>query len=488
MKSRIRSIFWLMAVCILGINGFQAYWLYNTYQLTTAQFNRTVREALLATAQRQLLAGARELVMEPGRVPNKLFVRQFTSENGSVNRIVLVSPDSASPTDTNRRQGKRRFAATKRIEIHKRRPSLRTSAEADTVARNISRIIIDDWAGGRNVDLQKLTKAYRAELRLRGADSDLKLDTLSVPRAAGLGALPPSKPAPVGYPVQTPPVPLNPLRSLYVQASFPTPTYYILRQMGGLLGGSVLLLGLTTGCFLLMLSTILKQKKLSEVKNDFINNMTHELKTPLATVSAAVEAMQHFGALNDPQKAQTYLSISRNELQRLSDLVEKVLNIAVEERQTLTINPEPVRPAELVSELVTRHQLKATKPVHFTVDIAPSDSVHLDPLHVGNVINNLIDNAIKYSREQVSIAIRGHHDDNGGWRLTVQDDGIGIPKNYQDAIFDRFFRVPTGNLHPIKGFGLGLYYVRQVVERHGGRIAVRSEPNRGSEFSLWLPN
>jgi signal transduction histidine kinase len=256
--------------------------------------------------------------------------------------------------------------------------------------------------------------------------------------------------------------------------------------MGSLLGGSVLLLGLTTGCFALMLSTILRQKKLSEVKNDFINNMTHELKTPLATVSAAVEAMQNFGALNDPQKAQTYLSISQKELQRLSDLVEKVLNIAVDERQTLTINPELVRPAELVQELVARHELQATKPVHFEVDMEPSEALPLDRLHIAGVINNLIDNAIKYSREQVTIAIRGRRDESG-WRLTVQDDGIGIPKSYQDAVFDRFFRVPTGNLHPVKGFGLGLYYVRQVVERHGGHIAVRSEPNRGSEFSLWLP-
>jgi signal transduction histidine kinase len=203
-------------------------------------------------------------------------------------------------------------------------------------------------------------------------------------------------------------------------------------------------------------------------------------------VSAAVEAMQNFGALNDPQKAQTYLSISQKELQRLSDLVEKVLNIAVDERQTLTINLELVRPAELVQELVTRHKLQAAKPVHFEVDMEPSDALPLDRLHIAGVINNLIDNAIKYSREEVTIAIRGRRDETG-WRLTVQDDGIGVPKSYQDAVFDRFFRVPTGNLHPVKGFGLGLYYVRQVVERHGGHIAVRSEPNRGSEFSLWLP-
>jgi two-component system phosphate regulon sensor histidine kinase PhoR len=113
--------------------------------------------------------------------------------------------------------------------------------------------------------------------------------------------------------------------------------------------------------------------------------------------------------------------------------------------------------------------------------------VQADRLHLDGVINNLIDNAIKYSKEQVTIALRGRHT-AGGWQLTVQDDGLGIASGYQAAVFDRFFRVPTGNLHPVKGFGLGLYYVRQVMERHGGRITVRSEPGRGSAFTLWLPN
>jgi signal transduction histidine kinase len=483
MKRRIRSIFWLMAACILGINGFQAYWLYQTYRLTGEQFERATREALLAVVQRQLLSGARQLAQK-GSGPKRIFVREFSSdERGTFNRIVVVPNDPAAKPAPG---AARRTVQELRLTTRRGGPGRRRTA-ADTAARALSRIIINDWAGSRRVDLPALTRAYRAELGLRKVSPEAVLDTLTVPADGPVLPLSvPGKPPRPGYPVQTPPVPLNPLRSLYVQASLPAPTFYILRQMGGLLGGSVLLLALTTGCFVLMLNTILRQKKLADVKNDFINNMTHELKTPLATVSAAVEAMQHFGALNDPQKAQTYLSISRTELQRLSDLVEKVLHIAVEERQALQIRPEPVHPAALVQELVARHQLKAAKPVQFEVDIEPTEPVPLDPLHMAGVINNLIDNAIKYSREQVRITIRGRRDE-AGWRLTVRDDGIGIPKSYQDAVFDRFFRVPTGNLHPVKGFGLGLYYVRQVVERHGGHIAVRSEPNRGSEFSLWLP-
>jgi two-component system phosphate regulon sensor histidine kinase PhoR len=253
-----------------------------------------------------------------------------------------------------------------------------------------------------------------------------------------------------------------------------------------LLEGSVLLLVLTSGCFVLVLHTMVAQRKLAEAKNDFINNMTHELKTPLTTVAAAVETLERFGLQADPEKVKMYFRISQMELRRLADLVDKVLTIASKERQALVLHPEPVHPAELVQAAVHRHQLQGGKPVHFEVDVAPTDVVQADRLHLDGVINNLIDNALKYSKAHVTIALRSRRT-AGGWQLTVQDDGIGIASSYQAAVFDRFFRVPTGNLHAVKGFGLGLYYVRQVVERHGGRISVRSEPGRGSAFTLWLP-
>ncbi|UOQ96327.1 HAMP domain-containing histidine kinase [Hymenobacter sp. 5317J-9] len=499
MKRRIRSIFWLMVACMLGINGFQAYWLYNTYQLTASQFARTAREALSSVVQRHQLDLARHFVDRDRGAKGRIMVFQNTDDEGHVNRVVVQGKDDDSATGTPRNvtgpaaAGAIEMNGVKQIRVFRLgSPQLalprRAAGAADTMVRKLSRLLINNWAGGQPADLHQLAAAYHRELRLRGADAPLVLDTLSLPlrQAGARPAAFDELPARPGYRVKTPPVSLNPFRELYVRASFQPPTSYILREMGGLLGGSVLLLALTTGCFWLMLSTILKQKKLSDVKNDFINNMTHELKTPLATVSAAVEALQNFGALNDPTKTQTYLSISRNELQRLSDLVEKVLNIAVDERQQLELSPEPVQPADLVAEIVARHQLQAAKPVKFDVQVAPAAAVKFDRLHMGNVINNLIDNAIKYSKEAVTITIRGRQEPSG-WHLTVADDGPGIEPGYQEAIFDRFFRVPTGNLHNVKGFGLGLYYVRQVVERHGGRIGVRSGVGRGSEFALWIP-
>ncbi len=551
MPHRLRFIFGLLALCLLGIYGFQAYWLYGSYQLATAQFERTAQEALEAVVQQQQLARAKQvfgLVLDERRGPALSTRASRTGGVDSFVRLRLVPKDSLPPGDPATlkqllHQGGRSAAGTPgppgavrrgnenalaRLgqqpsdSLRARRPNTvvvirpvpnqrgpklvqslfvqtdqRRPVRSDSLANKLSRLVVSNWKSSRGTNLPRLARAYRAELRQRGLDADFKLDTASnadptssvrMPAAQRPGA-PRRLPSYAAYPVHTSPVPLNPVRGLSVAASFRTPRAYVLRQLTGSLAGSAALLGLTTGCFALMLSTILRQKKLAEVKNDFINNMTHELKTPLATVSAALEALQDFGALADPRKTDTYLTMARQEARRLSDLVEKVLHIAVEARpgHLLALHAEPVRPAELVAELVSRHELQSPKPVQFDVRIAPADTLLLDRLHLAGALHNLLDNAIKYSPERVAIRITGQPV-AGGWQLSVADDGPGIAPGYQDAVFEQFFRVPTGNLHPVKGFGLGLYYVRQVVESHGGRVSVRSALGQGSEFVVWLPH
>lgn len=567
MQRRLRFIFGLLALCLLGIYSFQAYWLYGSYQLTTAQFGRTAQDALEAVVQQQQLARTKQVfsfVLDDRRGPairtrpslaggvdsfvrvrivprdslrpdyptsfkqllrngarptagshgtsvamrlrgaasldsfKRLSQQQLDSlrahqpAGSQTNTIVVISPMPSQPSKKLRIG----IPNPKRIQSILFQTDKRRPVRPDSLANKLSRMVISSWKDSQSTNLTQLAHSYRTELRQRGLDADFKLDTVSntsitfkahvagVRDTVAIRFLPSHE----GYPVRTPPVSLNPVRGLAVAASFKAPRAYVLRQMTGSLAGSAALLGLTTGCFTLMLSTILRQKKLAEVKNDFINNMTHELKTPLATVSAAMEALQDFGALADPRKTDSYLTIARQEVRRLSDLVEKVLHIAVEERpgHSLSLYPEPVRPAELVAELVSRHKLQASKPVQFDVRITPADTLLLDRLHLAGALHNLLDNAIKYSGDRVAIRIMGQPA-AGGWQLSVADDGPGIAPGYQDAIFEQFFRVPTGNLHPVKGFGLGLYYVRQVVEGHGGRVRVRSTLGQGSEFVVWLP-
>lgn len=456
MQHRIRIITWLLAACVLGINGFQAYWLYRTYQLTRTQWGRTVHETLVLAVQQHLTQVVEQTKAEASMT---LSIKGRSSRAVGPRRLVYGA-DVALLSNGMPRQA------------------------ALYMSHHLNIIVIDDWSSGNKVNLARLKHVYALQLHQHGLDSAAVLDTFSLTAAKARRGRPAKLAA--GFPQATPPVLLSPTHGLYVRAHLPPPGPYLWQRLGGLLGGSALLLVLTSGCFVLVWHTMGAQRKLAEAKNDFINNMTHELKTPLTTVSAAVETLERFGLQADPAKVQTYFHIARTELRRLSDLVDKVLTIATKEQQALVLRPEPVHPAELVQAAVHRHQLHASKPVHFELDLAPADVVQADRLHLAGVINNLIDNAIKYSKERVTIGVRSRRT-AGGWQLTVQDDGVGIASSYQAAVFDRFFRVPTGNLHPAKGFGLGLYYVRQVVERHGGRIAVHSEPGRGSAFTVWLP-
>ena len=472
-----------MTACIVAINAFQGYWLLTTYRLNRQQFANVVQDALFQVIEGQQLDDARVLIREqnvPSRPPGGDVPDEPPAGNSTKKAPGSVARDARVVV---RRLGVRSGEAS-RFYYQLNNDSV-IVAPADTLARRISRFVMQEWKEGGRVDMKKIYAAYQAELARRDIHASFLLDTLRILPKTGANnvIIFNGLRRQGGDRFRTLPLPINPVRHLFVQATFETPVPYLLRRMAWLLGCSLMLLLLTTGCFVFMLRTILRQKKLSDIKNDFINNMTHELKTPIATVNAAVDALLNFGALNDPRKTEEYLHISQNNLQRLSDLVEKVLNLAVEEKQEFEFRTEPVSLAEILCELAASHRIKAAKTVVFNMHIPFGTMVQVDRMHFGNVINNLIDNAIKYSYDRVTISFN-YEQEPHGWQLTVVDNGIGIPKAYQASVFDRFFRVPTGDLHQVKGFGLGLAYVRQVVEKHGGSISLASEPGKGSAFVL----
>ncbi|WP_282013978.1 sensor histidine kinase [Marinifilum flexuosum] len=259
------------------------------------------------------------------------------------------------------------------------------------------------------------------------------------------------------------------------------------QMMTGLISSLVLIL-LILFCFLYMLSTIFKQKQLSQIKNDFINNMTHELKTPIATVSAIVESMQNFGVLDNREKTNKYLDVSQNELGRLSGLVEKVLNMAREEREALKMSPEELNVRKIFDNIINSQTIKQeVKQVSFDLKVdEDAEKVTADRFHMVNVMQNLIENSIKYSDDPVMIRIACER--NGEYlKISVSDNGIGISKKHQAKVFDQFYRVSTGDVHDVKGFGLGLHYVRNIVEKHSGKIGLSSEVGKGSTFTINLP-
>lgn len=263
----------------------------------------------------------------------------------------------------------------------------------------------------------------------------------------------------------------------------------IWKQMAGILTTSFIIFLILGFSFWFLIRTLLRQKTLEEMKSDFTSNITHELKTPIAVAYAANDALLNFNQAEEKKKRDQYLRISQEQLQRLSGLVEQILSMSMENRKTFRLHPEEINVKEIITPLVEQHKLKADKPVHVTLDIEPeSITVVADRTHFSNIISNLIDNAVKYSKEQADIMIYCRRAENCGPAVTISitDRGIGIPPDKQKHIFDKFYRVPTGNLHNVKGYGLGLYYVKTMVEKHGGSITVKSEPETGSTFTITI--
>lgn len=251
---------------------------------------------------------------------------------------------------------------------------------------------------------------------------------------------------------------------------------------------SVFLTVLTAGSFIVMYRSIILQQKLIEIKNGFISNITHELKTPITTVSVALEALKNFKGLENPQRTQEYLNIAEAELQRLSLLTDKVLKSALFEEGKTNFRKEKVDVAKLIDQVVQSLRLILEKK-DGSISVTHSGSnfnVTGDSDHLKNVFYNLIDNSIKYSNDGVIIKVSVSAEAEF-ISVVVEDNGIGIPEEHHKRIFEKFYRVPTGDVHNIKGYGLGLSYVSSVVRSHNGTIRVTSEINQGSRFEIILP-
>jgi two-component system, OmpR family, phosphate regulon sensor histidine kinase PhoR len=251
---------------------------------------------------------------------------------------------------------------------------------------------------------------------------------------------------------------------------------------------SIFLTGLTMASFFVMYRSLRAQLRLAEIKNDFISNVTHELKTPISTVSVALEALRDFKGLNNPDLTREYLDIAQHELNRLSLLTDNVLRTAIFERNGIAFTSERVDLNSITDMVVNSMKLvfEKAKAVVSINKKGNAFTVSGSKDHLTNVVFNLLDNALKYSPGQADIHILLEEMPEC-IRLSIRDRGIGIPEEYQKKIFEKFFRVPTGDIHTIKGYGLGLNYVADVIKSHHGSIDVESKPGEGSCFIITLP-
>ena len=259
----------------------------------------------------------------------------------------------------------------------------------------------------------------------------------------------------------------------------------VLHQMQGILSTSFIIILILGISFWYLLRIILQQKTVEELKEDFTHNITHELKTPIAVAYAANDALLNFPT-DTPEKRNDYHLIIQEQLKQLGGLVEQILSMSMDQRKNFRLNYETIELRPMLENIIIQQRLKADKDVSIHLQIEENITIRADRTHLSNMISNLSNNAVKYSDEKAEICIKCQIHGKT-CQISVIDKGIGIPLDKQPYLFNKFYRVPTGNRHDVKGYGLGLYYVKTMAELHGGSIHVESSPGKGSTFTLEIP-
>ncbi len=268
-----------------------------------------------------------------------------------------------------------------------------------------------------------------------------------------------------------------------LRAYYKDPTIQALKKSSTGILLSLLLSISVIFCLIYLLKIISTQKELAEIKNDLINNITHEFKTPIATISTAVEAIESFNVVDNKEKTKKYAAISAFQLKKLHQMVEKLLETATLDSESLMLQKEPTNIVDLIAKIAKKFELLTKKDIKFTTNI-DSNILKIDLFHFENAVSNLVDNAIKYGGDSIEINLNSVLNVT---EISVADNGKGIDKSHQERIFDKFYRVPKGNTHDVKGFGIGLYYTQKIIEKHNGSINVSSSFDN-TIFKLQIPN
>lgn len=262
----------------------------------------------------------------------------------------------------------------------------------------------------------------------------------------------------------------------------------VLNEIQWMIAGAIVFTLIIIAAFYVTINAWLRQKKMSEIKNDFINNMTHEFKTPLATISLAVDAMRNEKVVQDRKKMEYFSGIIKEENKRMNKQVETILQAALMDRQEVQLNKKPLHVHDLIQDVVSNYTLQLQEKngrIELQLN-ARHDMVDADPVHFRNVVSNLIDNAVKYSTESLLLKI-STNTTNKNFTIRFEDNGIGMSKETVKRVFEKFYRAHTGNLHNVKGFGLGLSYVKTIIDAHHGKIRVESTLGKGSVFTVDIP-
>ena len=268
-----------------------------------------------------------------------------------------------------------------------------------------------------------------------------------------------------------------------LKINFTNDTQVVLKRiLGGILISTLLVLAVIS-CLFYLLKIIRDQKQLAEVKNDLISNITHEFKTPISTIGVAIESIKSFDVINDKEKTKNYLDISTGQLSKLNFMVEKLLETATLDSESLNLNIEPLDVTNLIESIVKKHQFATTKEIRFK-NPEKEILINADPFHFDNAINNILDNAVKYGGNKINITIE---QTTSEVNISILDNGTSLSAANKSKIFEKFYRVPKGNTHDVKGFGIGLYYSKKIIEKHKGKLDLDLKKD-STIFKISIPN
>ncbi|MEM9391025.1 MAG: HAMP domain-containing sensor histidine kinase [Bacteroidota bacterium] len=500
-KSTIWIIIISMSVALIGLCGFQVYWINNAIALNEERFDRTVRATLNEVVEK---LERREAIEVTARTISAYKDRSDWVESIHVKRTdslarILINPDCTFhtssklfiSTDTSRFNLKMSdsanlfFGDTALIDLKDR-----LTHKSEMVDVVIKQFVTKERDISERLSYELLDSLLNKGLHDKGVHTSFEFavwnstkDTLVFTNATDDFALVKDPDFKAGL------FPNDLFGNVnYLTLNFPNQGQYLFNQIWGTLAASVLFVIIIVGSFSYAIFIIFRQKKLSDIKNDFINNMTHEFKTPIATVSLACEAMQEDQVRKDEKTLMRYLGMIRDENQRLGDQVEKVLQAAILEKDSFELKIDRTNLLELLQPILDKvqEQVNAIKG-ELTVDFnSKQNELMGDRHHLTNLFYNLLDNAIKYSRDRVNIFVRTFNEEDTVC-FEVRDQGIGMKREELNRIFDKFYRVSTGDRHDVKGFGLGLNYVKTIVSLHNGSVSAVSEPLEGSSFTVKLP-
>ncbi len=541
-RKMIRTIIALMSLAMIGLIGFQAYWIDNAIDVSHVKFNQNVHEALnhiVTNLEKQEVyyAASKQVNNRPlnnrfFQMDSNLFWYNQHSKNNKDSFVSHNRQDQKNPMTwesgfriedsllfgnqmvrisyeiTNRGNpeysqfvGEERFYSQNQIKVdfndfeayeNEVRRSIQKFAEKSRMVT----IVLDDLLGeqkqiSNRVNKEQIDKMLKEQLQMKGIDIDYEYAIVD----RGVNHVifsdyqqnDEKEVLLSDFSIRLFPNDFSSGEN-YLTIFFPDQTGFLIKDIWLTLASSVFLVLLIIFCFAYAIFAIIRQKKLSEIKNDFINNMTHEFKTPISTVSLACEALQDKDIQKNESFISRYVEAIRDENKRLGRQVEKVLQMATLDKKEYRLKLEELDIHQIIDKALSHINLQIEKrggSIQKNL-IASNNIIISDDVHLTNIIYNLLDNANKYSTDkpQIGIDTEDHHQ---GLLIRISDKGIGMTKEAIDKIFDRFYRVPTGNIHDTKGFGLGLTYVKTILLALGGQIKVKSTPGKGSTFEIILP-